>query len=223
MLRFLLIIAGVYIVLLLPWWIRNYVTFDRFILFTDSAGSPFLLGTRVSWQLPPAGFFEAYPQYDPQTVFNGADSSAIAKGLDILKYGFTHNTFTYTYWYTIGKMLELYMNPFYWRPIWPLSREAMKIVQIALMIFSLLGLGWALFTNSVKRQLPVLLTLVYFTAIYLPFVAFSRYGYPNVVFLIPYAAYLITVLYEKVGTGYHTRNKEITLLRKRETVHEQMD
>lgn len=64
MLKYTLSHWGAYVLLLTPWWIRNWVTFHEFILFTNSGGSPFLLGTRIRWQLPPAGFFETDPQYD---------------------------------------------------------------------------------------------------------------------------------------------------------------
>jgi len=195
MVQFGIVMAGTYIVLLLPWWIRNLITFDRFVLFTNSAGSPFLLGTRIHGALPPAGFFEAHPEYSPDTVFQGSDSTAIHKGLDIIRYGFTHEPLRYSYWFTLGKMAELYLNPYYWRPVWPIGRDAMKWIQQALVIVSLVGLVWAMIRRPLVRQLPVLLTLLYFTVIYLPFVAFSRYGYPNMVLITLFAAFLLERIY----------------------------
>ncbi|EFM11184.1 conserved hypothetical protein [Paenibacillus curdlanolyticus YK9] len=191
MVQFGLAIAAAYVVLLLPWWIRNMITFDRFVLFTNSAGSPFLLGTRILGQLPPPGFFAQHPEYTGATLFKGSDSTAIQKGLDVIKYGFTHQPFKYSYWFTLGKMAELYLNPYYWRPVWPIGRETMKYLQQLIVYASIAGLVWAMIRRPLARQLPVLLTLLYFTAIYLPFVAFSRYGYPNVVLLTFFAAFLI--------------------------------
>ncbi|MBD8497186.1 glycosyltransferase family 39 protein [Paenibacillus arenosi] len=191
MVRYTFIIAGTYMVLLAPWWIRNMITFDRFILFTNSAGSPFLLGTRINYQLPPAGFFDAYPQYDPKTIFAGSDGSAVSKGLDILKYGFVYDTWNYVHWYTIGKLHNLYNIPYYWRPIWPISRSFMNVTQVILMSISVIGMMWAFIRVPFTRMLPVLLTFAYFTAIYMPFVAFSRYGYPNVIFLLMFAAFFV--------------------------------
>ncbi|MBD3921637.1 glycosyltransferase family 39 protein [Paenibacillus sp. PR3] len=221
MVQFGAVMAGAYIVLLLPWWIRNLITFDRFVLFTNSAGSPFLLGTRILGAMPPAGFFEAHPEYSPETVFQGSDSTAIHKGLDIIRYGFTHEPLRYSYWFTLGKMAELYLNPYYWRPVWPIGRDAMKWIQQALVTVSLVGLVWAMIRRPIERQLPVLLTLLYFTAIYLPFVAFSRYGYPNMVLITLFAAFLIERIYTFVSSRLRNRqaaNGRQQSLHKGETV-----
>lgn len=191
MVKYTMLMGITYIVLLTPWWIRNWLTFHEFILFTNSGGSPFLLGTRIRGQLPPAGFFEAYPQYDPKTVFQGADSAAFHKGLDIIKYGFAHEPLKYLYWYTLGRWVELYFHPFYSRPFWPVTRPVMNVIQIWLMVINMAGIVWALIKSKLNQLLPLLLALGYFTLIYFPFVAFNRYGYPNMVLLIMFGAYFV--------------------------------
>jgi 4-amino-4-deoxy-L-arabinose transferase-like glycosyltransferase len=195
MLRYTFIIGSVYVILLMPWWIRNMITFNEFILFTNSGGSPFLLGTSINYNMPPAGFFDAYPQYDPKTIFDGSDSAAVAKGLDIVKYGFTHEPLTYLHWYTIGKLQGLYLDPYYWKPIWPISKEVMIWIQYALMALAAVGIVisriWKGLRERWRMQEPIVLTLLYFTVIYVPFVAFSRYGYPNIVFLLMFSAVTI--------------------------------
>lgn len=40
MLKYALLMSGVYILLLSPWWIRNWLTFHEFILFTNSGEAP---------------------------------------------------------------------------------------------------------------------------------------------------------------------------------------
>ncbi|WMT40754.1 glycosyltransferase family 39 protein [Paenibacillus sp. D2_2] len=191
MLKYTGLMIGVYIVLLTPWWIRNWLTFHELILFTNSAGSPFLLGTRFYGQLPPAGFFEAHPEYSPETLFQGADKNAIRKGLDVIAYGFTHEPLKYIYWYTLGRWIELYFHPFYSRPIWPISRPVMNVLQIILMLLNMAGLVFAMIKRRYRRLLPLLLALCYFTVIYFPFIAFNRYGYPNMALLILFGACLI--------------------------------
>ncbi|WP_442602024.1 ArnT family glycosyltransferase [Paenibacillus sp. KN14-4R] len=208
MLRFTCIIGIVYIILLSPWWIRNMITFDRFIMFTDSGGSPFLLATRIYEQMPPAGFFDAYPQYDPETIFEGSDSSAVAKGIDILKYGFTHEPLIYLYWYTIGKLIGLYFESYYWRPVLGIGQVAMHIIQALLVGLSIAGIVLSRRVSSWRRQLPVLLTIMYFTVIYIPFIAFSRYGYPNIVFLLMYTALAVDKLIHMIRL--RRRKKQVT-------------
>ncbi|NGZ75373.1 glycosyltransferase family 39 protein [Saccharibacillus sp. VR-M41] len=207
MAKFTAMIAGTFILLLCPWWIRNMLTFDRFILFTSSAGSPFLLGTRINYQMPPAGFFDAYPQYDPATLFKGWDDGAISKGLDILRYGFSHHFWTYLRWYTLGKLEGLYIDPYYWRPIWPIQRPLMDALQKILMSVTFVGFVWALIRERFGRMLPLLLTFAYFTAIYIPFVAFGRYGYPTIAFILPFAAYGLCQAWDFIRLRHKVRIK----------------
>ncbi|MUG46834.1 ArnT family glycosyltransferase [Paenibacillus woosongensis] len=212
MLKYGLLMSGVYILLLTPWWVRNWLTFHEFILFTNSGGSPFLLGTRIHGQLPPAGFFEAYPQYDPDTLFQGADRLAIQKGIDIIKYGFQHEPLKYLYWFTAGRWVELYFHPFYSRPIWPVTRPVMNVIQISLMIINMLGICWALLKHRWDKLLPLVLALGYFTVIYIPFVAFNRYGYPNMILLILFGSYFVEQLFGYFSKLYNNG------LRRRRTV-----
>lgn len=209
MLKYMSLMVLVYAALLTPWWIRNWMTFHEFILFTNSGGSPFLLGTRIRGQLPPPGFFEAYPQYDPETIFQGADSSAVQKGKDIIAYGFKHEPLKYLYWFTIGRWVELYFHPFYSRPFWPVSRPVMNVIQIGLMVVNMIGIVWALLKCRLSRLLPLLLALGYFTVIYLPFIAFNRYGYPNMALLILFGSFLI----ERLLSRFLPRRPDINDLR----------
>ncbi len=205
MLKFTCMIGLTYMVLLSPWWIRNLITFDRFILFTDSGGSPFLLGTQIfNWNLP-AGFFEAYPQYDPSTIYHGADADAVSKGLDILKYGFTHQPLLYLLWYTLGKFIGLYFEAYCWLPLLGVGLIEAHIIQGLLVIMSLIGMRMSRKTSSWRHRLPLLLTILYFTGIYMPFITFSRYGYPNMVFLLMYTAAAID--YFLHPHDYHLKTK----------------
>ncbi|MBP2001889.1 4-amino-4-deoxy-L-arabinose transferase-like glycosyltransferase [Paenibacillus shirakamiensis] len=195
MIRFSVAMGLVYIVCLLPWWIRNLITFDKFIIFTNSGGSPFLLGTKIRGTLPPDGFFAQYPQYDPKTIYEGYDSAAVDKGMAIIKYGFQHEPLKFLYWYTLGRWVELYSHPFYSRPFWPITRPVMNVIQYIMMLMSVVGLVWAWIKHPMQRMLPLLLILGYFTLIYQPFVTFNRYGYPNEILLFLFLAYGIDRLF----------------------------
>lgn len=208
--RYTVAVIGAYAILLCPWWIRNWLTFENFILFTSSAGSPFLLGTRIDYQLPPAGFFDAYPQYDPKTIFKGWDDTAMSKGIDVLRYGFTHHFWMYLHWYTLGKLEGLYIEPYYWRPIWPIQRPLMDMLQKVLVGVMLLGLILAFIRERLGRLLPLLLTFAYFTALYMPFVAFGRYGYPTIVFMLPFAAYALVKVWDLIRRNGYRSTKERT-------------
>ncbi|MNN46052.1 hypothetical protein D3C81_1604150 [compost metagenome] len=77
----------------------------------------------------------------------------------------------------------------------------MNVLQIALMILNMAGIVWALVKHKFSRLLPLLLALAYFTVIYVPFVAFNRYGYPNMVLLILFGSYLIDQLLTGLNIG----------------------
>lgn len=190
MLKYMSFIGGVYVLLLLPWWIRNYTVFHEWIVFTNSGGSPFLLGTKIYHLMPPEGFFAAHPEYHPDTLFQGADHTAIQKGLDILSYGFTHEPLKYIYWYTLGKWVDLYFQPFYWKAIFGISVPVMYVLQVILTGVCIAGILKAI-RKHVANLLLLYLSLIYLTAIYMPFFAFSRYGYPNMPLLILFGAYFI--------------------------------
>lgn len=196
MLTSMCLIAGVFILLLSPWWIRNYIVFHEWITFTNSGGSPFLLGTKIYHLMPSEGFFAAHPEYHPDTLFQGADQTAIHKGIDILKYGFTHEPLKYIYWYTLGKWVDLYFQPFYWKAIFGISVPAMYVLQIILTGVCIAGIVKAI-RNRITGLLPLYLAFMYVTAIYMPFFAFSRYGYPNMPILILFGAYFIVQRVER--------------------------
>ncbi|WP_175415274.1 ArnT family glycosyltransferase [Paenibacillus algicola] len=206
--RFTLVVIGSYILLLIPWWIRNLVTFGEFILFTSSAGSPFLLGTMISYELPPAGFFTAYPQYDPKTVFEGSDAAAIQKGMDILKYGFTVQPLTYLYHYSIGRFEALYLVPFYLKDLFSIPKPFVQIMQQVIVYTGLVGIVWASVRKVGKSMLPLLLLLIYFTLIHLPFVAMSRYGYPTSIVFILFSGYAFMRLYGAITNKPGTNKEE---------------
>ncbi|MMZ64365.1 hypothetical protein D1872_266890 [compost metagenome] len=131
------------------------------------------------------------------------------KGKDIIAYGFKHEPLKYLYWFTIGRWVELYFHPFYSRPFWPVSRPVMNVIQIGLMVVNMIGIVWALLKCRLSRLLPLLLALGYFTVIYLPFVAFNRYGYPNMALLILFGSFLI----ERLLSRFLPRRPDINDLR----------
>lgn len=53
MVRYASIVFGIFCILILPWWIRNYNDFKMFIPFTESSGNPFywdkILGMNYYW------------------------------------------------------------------------------------------------------------------------------------------------------------------------------
>lgn len=138
---------------------------------------------------------------------------AIQKGIDMIKYGFQHEPLKYLYWFTAGRWVELYFHPFYSRPIWPVTRPVMNVIQIILMIINMLGICRALLKHRWDKLLPLVLALGYFTVIYIPFVAFNRYGYPNMILLILFGSYFVEQLlgyFSKLYNNGFRRRRTVT-------------
>lgn len=178
----------IFVMCMSPWWIRNDLVFDRFIVFTESSGSPFLLGAHVLYNAP-EGFVETHPDYK-RVMDEGVDQQQREMGKEMMIYGFTHEPFTYLYWYTIGKTIMLWIKPFYWIPIFGVPIPAMIVLHFLLMVVALSSVLSSLFRKEMNT-LPLLLTIAYSTLIYLPFITFERYGYPLMPLFLMFIAHFI--------------------------------
>jgi hypothetical protein len=189
MVKYSVTAAVLFCVLLSPWWVRNIVSFGHWFVFTNSAGNPFLQGALVYNEMPSAGFLAKYPQYK-NGLFIGNDKDAVTTGKRIVVYGITHEPLKYIYWYTIGKTIELYKWPFYWRTILGLNDITALVLQIGIVLTGFVGMLGILYARMRKNTavLSLLLAFGFFTMIYLPFVTFSRYGYPNMFIILIFAA-----------------------------------
>lgn len=188
MLKFGSILVVTFCLLLSPWWIRNLVTFKEPILLTRSAGNPFLLGALIYNAMPPQGFLEQYPEYKTQ-LFQGSSDTELLAGKRLVRYGFTHHPLRYLSWYTVEKFYLLFDRPFYWRTLLGLPELPVRIVHLGFFFTGVAGIILALVKRRFIQLLPLLLLLGYFSAVYLPFVTFSRYGYPLMPIFLMFAAY----------------------------------
>jgi hypothetical protein len=188
MISFTLVIIVTFCVLLTPWWVRNYDSFGKWIPFTNSAGSPFLQGALIFDKLPSDGFFVQYPQYTPKNILLGSEHAKVITAKRILFYGLTHEPLKYIAWHTVIKTSLLYIAPFYWKPIFGVSYPVMITLQIIMVIMAVIGIVQS-FIQKKGKKLEVLLAFSYFTLIYLPFVTFDRYGYPNHFILLIFAVF----------------------------------
>ncbi|MEV5029549.1 glycosyltransferase family 39 protein [Paenibacillus sp. LPE1-1-1.1] len=186
------IISLTMILLLSPWWVRNYITFDKFIPFTQSAGNPMLLGALIHYGAPSKAFFDAHPEYEGSSdnLFVGSDAALAETAQKIVIFGFQHQPLKYLKWYTVDKVFGLYEVPYYWKTVFGVNIWITGIYHVVFMLLGAAGLLIMLIQALRQKKIPylfLLLALAYFTVIYVPFVAFNRYGYPNV-FLIFLAA-----------------------------------
>ncbi|QGQ97983.1 dolichyl-phosphate-mannose--protein mannosyltransferase [Paenibacillus psychroresistens] len=200
MISFTMVIIVTFCLLLTPWWVRNYESFGKWIPFTNSAGSPFLQGALIFDKLPSDGFFVQYPQYTPKNILLGSEEAKVVTAKRILYYGLTHEPLKYLAWHTVIKTALLYIAPFYWKPILGIHYPVMITFQIIMFFMAIMGIVLS-FIQKKAKKLVILLAFSYFTLIYLPFVTFDRYGYPNHFILLIFAAFCG----ERLFSNYKTR------------------
>ncbi|SEN84005.1 Dolichyl-phosphate-mannose-protein mannosyltransferase [Paenibacillus sp. OV219] len=198
MVKYTAIIGVCSMLMLTPWWVRNYSAFHEFIPFTKSTGNPMLLGALIKRAAPPKGFFEQYPEYK-EKLFTGSDSSEKLAAQRIIKYGFTHKPVDYAYWFTVGKSIQLFENPFYSKPVPGLPRPAINVVHWIYVLLGFSGIVMLGLQRRYKIVLPILLPFLYYWFIHLPFITFGRYGYPLVCLLTIFGAVTIVALLERRG------------------------
>ncbi len=194
MLAYTVVILSVFAALMSPWWIRNYEAFGRFIPFTQSVGSPLILGSAAFGQVPD-GFYEKYPEYGGD-VMNGSDDDMAQAAGRMVAYGFMHEPLVYLAFYTFGKFGGLYGIAYWERPILGMTWAHYFPVHAAYVLLGLYGMF-----GAVKRKLRAayipLAILIYFTLIYVPFIAIPRYGYPNLFLFVLFAAPALLELYDR--------------------------
>lgn len=167
---FLGTVSGIVLVLL-PWWIRNMITLQEFILLATQA-NPFKAGT--------------YPNKEYNLEFvdkTGKSQSEIA--WERLRIGFTEQTWVFMKWYTIGKLDYLYSRMYFGaghHPIYTLIPWR-NLFHSLLVWAGLISIG---LTMIKWRQVltTLVLILITITSIRLLFVPEYRYNFSMMPLLI---------------------------------------
>ena len=190
MLKFGLITLSVFVLLLSPWWIRNYNLYQKFIPFTLSSGNPFLQGTYIN-----------YDQSKDSIGYNTSENFIVRNeqekviGYERLRKFGSKYPLKYIYWYTIGKSIYFWGSPFYWRDIFSIKLLYVQMYHVTVLVAAFLGLCKIKMQNITTNMMFYI--IIYFNLIYLPFYTFSRYSYPLMTFVIAYASFGITYICSK--------------------------
>lgn len=177
-----LIVSGIFLIILSPWWIRNYALFNRFIPFTLSSGNPFLQGTYID-----------YDQSKGRTGYITPDDAVeldrieMQTGIQRLKQNFRQNGLAYIYWYTVGKTSYYWIKPFYSKAAFNIYSDVVSKYHFVLLA---LAFGSIAFIRPSKQKdvLFLVLVILYFNLVYLPYFTCPRYAYPTMPFVIILAA-----------------------------------
>ena len=205
--KYTLITSAVFAVVLSPWWVRNFVVFDRFIPLTLSSGNPFLQGTYMNYDQT-----IDYTEYTPDNDAIKTNEIEMKTGIYRFKTYIKKYPLKYIYWYTIGKTWHLWKHPFYWKTILGIPLEPVKYYHNFILLMCFLGAIQAIAKRN-KEALLIILVILYYNLIHLPFFTFSRYSYPVMPFIIVLAAYgIIRILTSVTRKIMLIPHKKIRLL-----------
>lgn len=185
----IMLISGVLV--FSPWWIRNYVQFDRFIPFTYADGAPLLEGSFPDNQVDRSVFIEE----NMDKIFVNQYYKHLA--VERIKRGFSEDFRTYLTWYAAEKPMRLLFTSFYWIPVFGISSGEVLIFHNLVNLAALLGLV-AAFRKRNAGVFFFLLPVVYFTVLYSMYFAFDRYGFPQFTLVSVIAAYGFAEMGEKM-------------------------
>ena len=188
-LKQLSIAAILLLVVMAPWWFRNYVAYDEFIPLSGGAGNPTLLGTYqghgYKYGPPmPEVVLSIEEQYPDSTRYEQNQyQMEVAK--ERIRTMWEHNPYWFIQTYTNSKLRIQWGNPFYWIEVFGVSIEEMKIIFRVLFWTSLVSflLALAFHKGTRKEMFFISLFILYFTLMNNLYLAYPRYNQPLLPFL----------------------------------------
>ncbi len=163
-----------FVIVMLPWWIRNMVTLHRLLLTDDDSGNPLLYGTD--------------PNFEHDNLIVGVKNQQ-ALAIQRIKYGIVHHPWSTFKWYTVGKLQYLFSKPWYMGKPNALS-DIWNYLHPLVVILGMIGI---LLGTVVPKYRFVSIIAIYLTIIQLPFIPINRYAYPVMPFLFIGVLYLIFI------------------------------
>ena len=192
------IVALITVLVMSPWWIRNYNRFNMFIPFTLSSGNPMWLGSYIDNNR--GGDPLKGTKYDTFRIENieketkpGMNKEIIANLKEVdraknrISAHFEQRPLKTLRWYLIGKPAHLFKYPFYWFKV---ARPYVYVYHAVLIALSAIGFIIYLRNRSLNATF-MMLTILYFVITAIPFVNFSRYYYHLMTFNIILASLTI--------------------------------
>ncbi|OMP66647.1 ArnT family glycosyltransferase [Domibacillus epiphyticus] len=191
------------LVVLGPWWIRNYMAFDEFIPLSGGAGNPMLLGTYQGHGHkygPPADDIileleEAHPEAT-RYVQNQYQMEAAKERISVM---WNHNRDWFIDTYTWIKLRIQWEAPFYWFEAFHISSEMMRIMYLVLFWTGLVSfIGVFAYKYALwKEGLLLSSFFIYFSVLNNIFFAYPRYNQPLLPLLFLTMGGLVYVLQKR--------------------------
>jgi len=197
MFKFGLAASVAFVLVMSPWWIRNALVFNKFVPFTLSTGNPMLQGMFIKNQVDDniidAALDGEKVQYTGDEIKDNEIQMDMAK--KIFKYTMTTEPLKYLHWHTIGKIVVNFYQGFIFKPLFGLNYPQMIFQHLIYVLMAIIALIIsAVYKYKNEWKWFAVFTLVYFTVVHLPFLAYSRYMFPVIPFVIMLASSLVNMI-----------------------------
>lgn len=185
MIKYGILVLSIFCLIMTPWWIRNYNTFQRFILLTESSGNPFLKGTYINNNQK-----KDYMSMKKGKTISENNKNEIETGKKRLKKYVKKHPLQYVYWYTLGKTWYLWRIAFYWNTMFGIHPAVAMIVHVFILLTALYDIFWD-FKKKEKEFLFLFIAVAFITIVHLPYFCFERYSYPIMGIMCIFSAHYV--------------------------------
>jgi len=188
----------VFVLIMAPWWVRNYREYGEFIPLAASSGNPMLQGTYIDYRQTPENV--VYYKLGRNAYETNKTEVEVAKKR--IREGFEKDFWGYLKWYTIWKTYYFWGTIFYWKHFFGIGHNSVLIYHYALLT-GFAGILLLMLRQPLKYILPVMVIL-YFNVVHCVYMAFDRYAFPVVPLLSIFCSYFLFEVYNTLKNGFST-------------------
>lgn len=204
MIKQFLIALGILLLVLGPWWIRNYIHYHEFIPLSGGTGNPSLLGT---YQGDGYRYGDSYDNVlkeiqDENPGINAYEYMEIQKeyAIERIKSWFDQNPLSFIKSYTIDKTIHQWISEFYWVEIFNFSNDLIQKIHKLIMLVGFISLIIVPFIFRKRFLMYAFLValLAYFTLLNNAFFAFDRYNQPLMAIWFIFIGAVLSNLFHRI-------------------------
>jgi len=187
-----------FLLIMSPWWLRNFELYHRFVPLSTEGGNPFLTGVHPRVQ----GYLETFNSLPSAADEFQQNQLWYQKGKEIILQQLKSNPIGYVRWFTVEKLALL------WGPIWNEGKPIKEslITPWSMLHLPIVLLGWLFVLKEIlaKRNFEITLLVLFYSFIHMVYLPLPRYGFPLMPLMIVCAAVFIANLH----TVKHTIKNE---------------
>lgn len=204
--------AFLLVLIMSPWWIRNYIHYDEFIPLSGGAGNPLLLGTYQGhgYKFTPTykevvAEIDLAMQGETRYAIQEAQREVAQQRMKLIR-----ETEPKWFWETYIKLKTVvqWSSPFYWIEILDVPLDRMQIIYkktiVYLFLFSCIAL--LVYPRRWKEWIFVGSLIAYFTVLNNIFFAYPRYNQPLLPFLFIFAGAGVVGVVQRIREFIVRRN-----------------